>query len=149
MKKSHSVILALGSLAAASALAVGTSIPANTQKGGYNDIAAQELQAAENAAHSARTAKDLAGVHEHLQAVINCLVGPQGPGYVATTNNPCTHMGRGALTDVIQGSDETRLLNDALSEAKDGLATTNVDDARAKAKEVWGDIDNAQNSAKQ
>jgi hypothetical protein len=131
------------------AAALATSIPANTQKGGYNDMTAQELNAAEGAAESARSSKDIEGIHDHLQAVVNCLVGPQGPGYVATTNNPCTHMGKGALHDVMQGSDESRLLNDALNEAKDGLKSTSVDDAHSKAKDVWGDIDNAKNSASQ
>lgn len=150
MKKYQIGLVAASCLTMASVvLAVPTSMPANTQKGGYNDLAAQELTAAESAAHSARTSKDISGVHEHLQAVINCLVGPQGAGYVANTNDPCTHMGQGAINDVLQGSDETRLLNDALNEAKDGLHATSVDDARAKAKEVWGDLDNAKNSSQQ
>ena len=150
MRKFNPIAVAAPALLVAStAFAVPTSMPANTQKGGYNDMTAQELTAAENSAHGARSAKDISGIHEHLQAVVNCLVGPQGPGYVASTNDPCTHMGRGAMMDVLQGSDESRLLNDALSSAKAGLASTNVDDARAKAKEVWSDLDNAQNSAKQ
>jgi|SRR6185312_3554846 len=142
-------LFATASALAVSAAALATSIPANSQKGGYNDMTAQELTAAESSAESARTAKDIEGIHEHLQAVVNCLVGPQGPGYVATTNNPCTHMGKGAIHDVLQGSDESRLLNDALNEAKDGLKSTSVDDAHSKAKDVWGDLDNAKNSAAQ
>lgn len=142
-------ILAAASGLSLAAAALATSMPANTQKGGYNDMTAQELTAAQSSAESARTAKDIEGIHDHLQAVINCLVGPQGPGYIATTNNPCTHMGKGAIHDVLQGSDESRLLNDALSEAKDGLKSTSVDDAHSKAKDVWGDLDNAKNSASQ
>ena len=148
MRKLTASLIAVPAMTFAAA-ALATSMPANTQKGGYNDMTAQELTAAENSAESARTAKDIEGIHEHLQAVVNCLVGPQGPGYVATTNDPCTHMGKGALKDVLQNSDESRLLNDALSEAKDGLKTTSVDDAHAKAKEAWGDLDNAKNSAQQ
>ena len=150
MRKLNPIAIAVPVLLSAStAFAVTTSIPSNIQKGGYNDMTAKELTAAENSAHSARAAKDISGIHEHLQAVVNCLVGPQGPGFVATTNDPCNHMGRGALTDVLQNSDESRLLNDALSSAKAGLASTNLDDARAKAKETWSDIDNAQDAAKQ
>jgi hypothetical protein len=148
MKKLHTGLLAVSALSIAS-VALATSMPANTQKGGYNDMTAQELTAAENSAEGARSAKDISGIHDHLQAVVNCLVGPQGPGFVASANDPCNHMGKGALKDVLQGSDESRLLNDALSEAKAGLASTSVDDARAKAKEAWGDIDNAKNSFQQ
>jgi hypothetical protein len=121
----------------------------NASKAGYNAFAAQELDTARNSAESARTAKDITGVHEHLQAVINCLVGPQGPGFVTTIDNPCKRMGHGALHDVMQNSDESRLLNDALDEAKDGLASTSIDSAHSSAKDVFNDIDNAENSAKQ
>ena len=147
MRKLH-LLVAIPALTLAGA-ALASSIPANTQKGGYNDMTAQELRAAENSAQSARTAKDIEGIHEHLQGVVNCLVGPNGPGYVATNTNPCTHMGKGALNDVLQNSDESRLLNDALNEAKDGIKTTSLDDAQSKAKQAWGDIDNAINSAAQ
>ena len=148
MRKLAALLVAVPAMTLTAA-AVATSMPSNTQKGGYNDLTAQELTAAESSAESARTAKDIEGIHDHLQAVVNCLVGPQGPGYVATTNNPCTHMGKGAIHDVLQGSDESRLLNDALNEAKDGIKSTSVDDAHSKAKDVWGDIDNAKNSAQQ
>jgi hypothetical protein len=121
----------------------------NASKAGYNSFATQELDTARNSAESARTAKDITGAHEHLQSVINCLVGPGGTGFVASVNNPCQRMGHGALRDVIQNSDESRLLNDALSEAKNGLASTSIDSAHESAKEAFNDIDNAENSAKQ
>jgi hypothetical protein len=149
MHKLPALLIAIPALTLTASAIAATSMPANVQKGGYNDISAQELAAARNAAESARTAKDITGVHDHLQAVINCLVGPQGPGFVASINNPCNHMGKGALHDVMQNSDESRLLNDALDEAKDGLKATSIDSAHSSAKDVFNDIDNANNSATQ
>lgn len=143
-----SVLIAIPTLALA-ASAFADSIPATGQKGGYNGYSDQEMDAARNAAESARTSKDITGVHDHLQAVINCIVGPNGPGFVASINNPCSHMGHGALQDVMQNSDESRLLNDALNEAKDGLQATSIDSAHSSAKQVFNDIDNAENSSKQ
>lgn len=143
-----SVLIAIPTLLIA-ASAFADSIPASPQKGGYNGFSDQEMDAARNSAESARTSKDISGVHDHLQAVINCIVGPGGPGFVATTNNPCNHMGKGALNDVMQNSDESRLLNDALNEAKDGLKATSIDSAHDSAKQVFNDIDNAENSSQQ
>jgi hypothetical protein len=131
------------------AAAIADSIPASGQKGGYNGYSNQEMDAARNSAESARTSKDISGVHDHLQAVVNCIVGQGGPGFVASTNNPCNHMGNGALKDVMQSSDESRLLNDALNEAKDGLASTSIDTAHEDAKKAFNDIDNAENSSQQ
>lgn len=157
MRKLPAVLIAIPTLTLAAAVfAAGPNDPTtnptaleNASKAGYNSFAAQELDAARNSAESARTAKDITGVHEHLQAVINCIVGPGGAGFVASINNPCKRMGNGALKDVIQNSDESRLLNDALSEAKDGLSSTSIDSAHSNAKDAFNDIDNAENSAKQ
>jgi hypothetical protein len=148
MRKLPALLIAIPAFVLA-ASAFADSIPASGQKGGYNGYSDQEMDAARNSAESARTAKDISGVHDHLQAVINCLVGPQGPGFVASINNPCSHMGKGALQDVMQNSDESRLLNDALNEAKDGLQATSIDTAHSDAKQIFNDIDNAENSSKQ
>jgi hypothetical protein len=158
MHKLPALLIAVPALALATAAFASndnqdsTANPAalqNASKAGYNSFAAQELDAARNAAESARTAKDITGAHDHLQAVVNCLVGAGGPGFVASINNPCQRMGHGALRDVTPNSDESRLLNDALNEAKDGLASTSIDSAHSSAKDAFNDIDNAENSAKQ
>ncbi|HEY1774232.1 MAG TPA: hypothetical protein VGH91_13675 [Gammaproteobacteria bacterium] len=142
------ILIAIPTLALATA-AFADSIPASGQKGGYNGYSSEEMDAARNSAQSARTSKDISGVHDHLQAVVNCIVGQGGPGFVASTNNPCVHMGNGALHDVMQNSDESRLLNDALDEAKDGLSSTSIDTAHEDAKKAFNDIDNAESSSEQ
>jgi len=153
MRKLTTLLIAIPAMTLASvAFAVDTSNPvsvAGAHKDGFDGFATQELDAARNSAEGARTSKDITGVHEHLQAVINCLVGPEGPGFVASINNPCSRMGHGAIKDVMQDSDESRLLNDALNEARDGLQSTSIDSAHSSAKDAFNDIDNAENSAKQ
>lgn len=141
-----SILIAIPTMILApAAFAVDTSAPTMESAGFAN----QEVNAAKNSADQAAATKDIAGIHEHLQSVIDCLVGPQGPGFDAAVHNPCNHMGRGAMADVLQGSDESRLLNDALGEAKDGLRTANPDSAHSIAKELLNDLEKAQNSTQQ
>ncbi len=51
----------------------------------------------------AASGADLPGVRRHLHHVLNCLVGPEGPGFDAAQGNPCAAAG-GAIP---QTSDAT------------------------------------------
>ncbi|HEY3644349.1 MAG TPA: hypothetical protein VGM16_03340 [Gammaproteobacteria bacterium] len=155
MKKFHTTVLAFASLTAAAAVyAVGTQTPAlnNTQggpKATFNGYTGQEIDTAVQHADKAYAAKDITGVQENLRHVVNCLVGPQGPGYDASMDDPCKRMGNGALNDVPADSDEHRLLSQALDEAKNGLNQHNVSDARSLAKQALSDLEDAKNDVEQ
>jgi hypothetical protein len=58
-------------------------------------------------------------------------------------------MGRGAVLDVEQGSDETRLINAAIDQAKSALADQDVDSAKSTSKAILNDLEQAENSLKQ
>jgi hypothetical protein len=155
MRKSKILIIAAPSLLlATAAFAVGTQAPtALTGAGGpktsYNGYTDQELAAARDQADKAYAGKDITTVHQNLREVINCLAGPQGAGFDASTNDPCRRMGRGALNDVTANSDEHRLLTQAFNEAKNGLAEQDVSAARSQAKKALNDIEDAQTATQQ
>jgi hypothetical protein len=62
--------------------------------------------------------------HLHLHHVVNCLVGPNGQGFDAKAGNPCKGQGNGAINDAKAGSDQQKLLEDALAVANMGLDNT-------------------------
>ncbi|HEY4128692.1 MAG TPA: hypothetical protein VGN70_11635 [Gammaproteobacteria bacterium] len=154
MRKLTISMLAVSSLGiAAAAFAADTTAPTSLgngpTKGGYNGFADQELSTAVNHADQAKSAKDITAVHEHLHEVLNCLVGPAGTGFDTGTSNPCQRMGRGAVLDVQQGSDETRLINDAINQAKSALNDQNVSSAKSTSKTILNELEQAENSLKQ
>lgn len=161
MHRSMTLILGLTSLTfGAAAYAVGTSSPAPLTNVGqsqsakksaseYNGYTQQEVDATVIHAEHAYQGKDVKEIHSHLQHVINCLVGPGGTGFDATVENPCEHMGKGALNDVPQNSNEYQQLNTALSEANNGLAKTTMTDAHKEAKKVLDDVEKVQSTYKQ
>ncbi|HSN17431.1 MAG TPA: hypothetical protein VLV87_04405 [Gammaproteobacteria bacterium] len=152
-------ILILG-LAAASAgtaaFAIGSNPPppltnvnaapsnANEAAGVYNGYTQSEVDQAAMHAEHAYQAGEVPELHDHLHHVINCLEGTHGPDFDAHTENPCAHMGKGALNDVPADSDAHRELAQALSDAKNGLAKTTVKDAHADAKKVLDDVQKVQ-----
>jgi hypothetical protein len=153
MRKFTVSLLAISSIGIAAAAFADTTAPTSLgngpTRGGYNGFASQELDTAVTHADQAKSAKDISAVHEHLHEVLNCLVGPQGSGYDSGISNPCQRMGRGAVLDVEQGSDETRLINDAIDQAKSALNDQDVDSAKSTSKAVLNDLEQAENSLKQ
>ncbi len=155
MRKTKILIIAAPSLLfATAAFAVGTQAPtALTNPGGpktsYNGYTDQELTAVRAEADKAASAKDVTGIHQELREVLNCLAGPGNAGYDSSIDNPCKRLGRGALIDVTQSSDEHRLLTQAFNEAKNGLAATDVASAHSLAKKALNDIEDAQNDTQQ
>lgn len=155
MKKLQTTLLALASLTAAAAVyAVGTQAPAAlTSAGGprpsYNGHTGLEIHTAAIHANQARAAGDLGEAKDHLHHVINCLEGPTGPDYNAKAEDPCAHMGRGALNDVQADSDEHRLLSEALDTAKNALTLTTVRDINEQGKQIESDIEQAEKDTQQ
>jgi hypothetical protein len=155
MRKSYSLAIAIPAiLAASAAFAVGSQAPsALTSQGGpktsYNGFTDQELNTAKIHADHAASGKDLADIKEHLHHVINCLVGPNGPGFDSNVEDPCARMGKGALNDVTANSDEHRLLTQAFNEATNALTLNDVADAKSTAKKVLNDIENAETDTQQ
>ena len=64
----------------------------------FADVAA-ELTVADQHAGFAAKAATIDMVHMHLHHVLNCLVGPSGPGFDAAPGNPCAKAGNGAIPD--------------------------------------------------
>jgi hypothetical protein len=154
MRKSYSLAIAIPAILAASAAFAGTQTPsALSSQGGpktsYNGFTDQEINAAKIDADHAAGGKDLADIKEHLHNVINCLVGPGGPGFDSNVADPCARMGKGALNDVTLDSDEHRLLTQAFNEATNALTLSNVADAKSTAKKVLNDIENAETDTQQ
>jgi hypothetical protein len=97
--------------------------------------AASEIATAANHAGFAASAATLDGVHMHLHHAINCLVGPEGEGFDTKALNPCAKSGNGAIPDE---TDATRRasLETAVTEAKAGLAATDLRTAQANARKT-------------
>ena len=74
--------------------------------------------------------------HLHLHHVVNCLVGPNGQGFDAKAGNPCKGQGNGAINDAKAGSDQQKLLEDALVVAEIGLDNTRPAPAIGTARAV-------------
>ena len=103
--------------------------------------AASEVVTAQTHADLAAHASDLMGVHMHLHHAVNCLVGPSGAGFDAKEANPCAHAGNGAIPDTTDAN-RKKQLNDAVTKAESGIASTSFpaarDDANATAAMLKG-----------
>lgn len=93
---------------------------------GGNGAAQKEIAKAHAHALMAQGAKTLEKAHTHLHHVVNCLVGPHGNGFDATTGNPCAGMGQGALSDSSGNSSAHMRVNKALDMARKGLAANDL-----------------------
>jgi len=83
--------------------------------------AQKEIETAIQHAQFAAKASTVDQTHLHLHHVVNCLVGPDGKDFDAKAGNPCKGQGNGAINDAKAGSDQQKLLEDALVVAKIGL----------------------------
>lgn len=103
------------------ALAAGFSFAAVAQ-----NQTTQEVSTAHAHALMAQNATTLAEAHTHLHHVINCLVGPEGTGFVATAENPCKGQGNGALKDSASDAALQAKLKNALADANSGLGSSSL-----------------------
>jgi hypothetical protein len=94
--------------------------------------AVSETVTAANHAELAAGASDLNGVHTHLHHVLNCLVGPGGPGFDAKELNPCAQSGKGAIPDTSDAAKKAPL-EAAAEKARAGLAANDMKSAKAAA----------------
>jgi hypothetical protein len=104
----------------------------------FADVAA-ELTVADQHAGFAAKAGTIDMVHMHLHHVLNCLVGPSGPGFDAAPGNPCAKAGNGALAD---GGDKAKL-QPAVDAVNAGLAATDVAAAQGDAQKAAAAIEAA------
>ena len=142
------LFLALCTLGIGSAFAAGTPATdsAMSQSGAGMDVS-QEISTALDHAQMAANGQDVKTVHEHMQHVVNCLVGPQGPEFNSTAEDPCKGMGNGAMNDVDSKGDKHKKLDKALTEAKDALKKDSLRGAQSEAKDVIKYLQEAQKAS--
>jgi hypothetical protein len=104
----------------------------------FADVAA-ELTVADQHAGFAAKATTIDMVHMHLHHVLNCLVGPSGPGFDAAPGNPCAKAGNGAIAD---GGDKAKL-QPVVDDVNAGLAATDVATAQGDAQKAAAAIEAA------
>ncbi len=138
------LFLTLCSLGIGSAFAAGAPATDATPASGMGMDVSKEISTALDHANMAVAGQDAKTVHMHLQHVVNCLVGPQGPEYDANAEDPCKGMGNGAMNDVDSKSAQHKKLDKALTEAKDGLKKDKVKSAQSEAKDVVKELKDAQ-----
>jgi len=143
MRKS-SLLTALSCLSLTAALAAAAPGAGTAMAFFFNDTATTEIYTALVHAQMALASKDVVEAHHHLHHVINCLVGPNGKGYDANEENPCKGMGNGAMNDVDSKSAQYKKLDDALSEAKEGLDKSSLKNTQNEADEVIEELQDAQ-----
>jgi hypothetical protein len=112
-------------MAVAAALAGFAVVPA------WADEAAEVSTASQHAGMAAGSA-DIKMVHMHLHHVVNCLVGPSGPGFDKAAGNPCDGKGNGAIAD---GGDKMKL-GAAVAKAEDGIKSDDLAMAKKDAGEA-------------
>lgn len=99
--------------------------------------AGPEVMTAAQHAEFAAASDNIEGVHMHLHHTVNCLVGPDGPGFDASQMNPCKDKGSGAIPDTTDGA-KKQVLEKALATAQGGLASDDLATARKAAGEAAG-----------
>src|SRR5579862_6395853 len=97
--------------------------------------AAQEVATAATHAGLAARAATIEQVHMHLHHTVNCLVGPEGPGFDAKQANPCQKLGNGAIPDTTDSASKAKLTA-ALAKAQAGLKSDDLTAARKAAAEA-------------
>lgn len=90
----------------------------------YASGLSHELTQATLHANYAATATTIEEVQHHLHHVINCLVGPDAPGFIADAMNPCHGMGKGAIPDTSDPALQMNLER-VLEHAQAALTTEN------------------------
>jgi di/tripeptidase len=94
-----------------------------------------EISTAEEHAGYSAAAKTLNEAHMHLHHTVNCIVGPNGPGFDASQINPCAGRGNGAIPDSTDAGVKQKL-QAAADEAQKGLAANDLKAAQAAATQT-------------
>ena len=68
----------------------------------------------------------------HMQHILNCLAGPDNPGFDKTIANPCKGQGAGAISDSTDLK-ERRVLEDCAARATAALKKDNLEDIKKDA----------------
>jgi hypothetical protein len=68
----------------------------------------------------------------HMQHILNCLTGPDNPGYDKTIPNPCKGQGAGAIPDSTDLK-ERKVLEDCAAKATAALKKDNLEDIKKDA----------------
>ena len=110
---------------------VVAAVAALTPVAAFADAHSEIVQAATHAGLAAQST-DVAMVHMHLHHTLNCLVGPDGPGFDAKEMNPCANAGAGAIPD--GGIMKKMMLEAAANEARLGIAEPDLAKAQAHAQ---------------
>lgn len=110
------------------------------------DGAQKQIETAMKHAQFAAKVSTLEQTQLHLHHVVNCLVGPNGQGFDAKAGNPCKGQGNGAINDAKAGSDQQKLLRDALVVANIGLDNTRPAPAIGTARAVSVLLEDASNA---
>jgi hypothetical protein len=94
--------------------------------------ALMQMKVAQDHAIRAVGANNLAAAQGNLQAVVNCLAGPNAGAYNPSFPNPCAGIGNGAIVDT---NDTSRLPyeREALAHARKGLQTSDLGAAKQAA----------------
>jgi hypothetical protein len=108
--------------------------------------AQKEIETAIKHAQLATKMSTVEQTHLHLHHVVNCLVGPNGKGFDAKAGDPCKGQGNGAINDAKAGSDQQKLLEDALVVANIGLENTRPAPAIGSARAVNVLLEEANNA---
>ena len=143
MRKS-SLLITLFCLPITAVLGAGTPGAGTAMAPSATPNAATEISTALAHAQMAMASKELAEARHHLHHVINCLVGPKGKDFDASEENPCKGMGNGAMNDVDSKSAQYKKLDEALSEAKEGLGRSSLRNTQNEADEAVEDLQDAQ-----
>src|SRR5665213_2218938 len=97
--------------------------------------APQEINTAVAHAGLAAKAGTIDMVHMHLHHVLNCLVGPGGPGFDAAPGNPCANVGKGAIPDSADAAGKQKLESVAAN-VRTGIADADIAAAKKVATEA-------------
>lgn len=122
------------------ALLLACVLPLAAQAAEPAATASKQVQTAAAHAGMALGATDLKMAHAHLQHVVNCLVGPSGTAFDANAANPCKDMGNGAIVDAKGDAAAEAKLHKALSEAEQGLKSTDLDSAHDQATKAMATL---------
>jgi hypothetical protein len=118
------------------AFVLALAVPMAVHAAGSGETVSKQVSTAAAHAGMALGAGDLQMAHTHLHHVVNCLVGASGEGFDAKAGNPCAGMGQGAIADAEGDAATTTRLQEALTQARDGLQTRTLDEAHADARAV-------------
>jgi len=101
--------------------------------------ASQEITTAATHASLSSKADSLKMAHAHLHHTLNCLVGPNGPGYDSKAENPCKDMGGGAIPDTTDEA-KKRSLEHVAAQARAALKSKSLETVQKDAEKINSEL---------